>query len=63
MNQVFSKESVKEALELKLSRYFGEILSSEVGVTDRRGDAAFETVWDAKCAAYNTQLEEYFRNN
>lgn len=47
----------------KLSRYFGEILSSEVGVTDRRGDAAFETVWDAKCAAYNTQLEEYFRNN
>ena len=23
MNQVFSKESVKEALDLKLSRYFG----------------------------------------
>ena len=23
MNQVFSKETVKEALELKLSRYFG----------------------------------------
>lgn len=47
----------------KLSRYFGEILSSEVGVTDRRGDTEFEAVWDAKCAAYNTQLEEYFRNN
>ena len=47
----------------KLSRYFGEILSHEVGVADRRGDAEIAAVWDEKCAVYHIRLEEYFRNN
>lgn len=42
----------------KLSDHFGKILSAQVGVTDRRGDGEFESIWAEKCARYNKEKEE-----
>lgn len=42
----------------KLSDYFGKILSEDIGVTDRRNDAKFTSVWTEKCERYYNKKEE-----
>jgi hypothetical protein len=41
----------------KLSHYFGNILVNEYGVSDRRGDAALEAIWNEKIKDYNAEIE------
>ena len=45
----------------KLSRYFGPILVSECGLTDRRGEPETAAVWDAKAKAYYEEKEDQYR--
>ncbi len=40
----------------KLSRYFGDILSSECGLKSRRGEEALEKDWDEVVAAYRAEI-------
>ena len=42
----------------KLSDYFGQILSDEVGVSDRRNDAEYADIWVGKCEKYYIEKEE-----
>ena len=39
----------------KLSRYFGQLLTEQHGLTSQRGDAVLESVWAEKCAAYEAE--------
>lgn len=41
----------------KLSAYFGQILSQDCGVADRRDDAALSAKWDANRAAYEAEKQ------
>ena len=40
----------------KLSRYFGEILSSKYGLENRLSDAELSAIWDEKIKAYNEEI-------
>lgn len=40
----------------KLSKYFGKILSEEMGVTDRRGDAELEALWAKDIEFYEAEI-------
>lgn len=40
----------------KLSRYFGEILSSKYGLENRLSDAELSSIWDEKIKAYNEEI-------
>lgn len=40
----------------KLSKYFGEILSSKYGLENRLGDAELSAIWDEKIKAYNEEI-------
>ncbi len=40
----------------KLSIWFGRILSEELDVPDRRGEAAYTKVWDARVSAFRDKL-------
>lgn len=42
----------------KLSIYFGEILKTEYGLTDRRGDETLATIWQAKTEFYDSMKNE-----
>ena len=42
----------------KLTSYFGRILSEELGLADRRGDAALSAVWEEKLTAYYAERGE-----
>lgn len=59
----FSKDTYDGGLHLnlsgaeKMSRYFGEILTKECQVKDRRGDAALEEIWEKKTALYRGEME------
>ena len=41
----------------KLSRYFGKILSEELGVKDRRGEEETARKWEQKCETYMNRKE------
>ena len=40
----------------KLSRYFGEILSSKYGLENRLSDVELSAIWDEKIKAYNEEI-------
>lgn len=40
----------------KLSKYFGEILSSKYGLENRLSDAELSAIWDEKIKAYNEEI-------
>ena len=40
----------------KLSKYFGEILSSKYGLENRMSDAELSAIWDEKIKAYNEEI-------
>ena len=42
----------------KLTSYFGEILSSQYGVADRRGDGNLSVIWAEKVLAYKTEKQK-----
>ncbi|MDE6751041.1 MAG: DUF1574 domain-containing protein [Lachnospiraceae bacterium] len=42
----------------KLSVYLGQLLKDEAGLTDRRGEAALQSIWEEKIAAYEAEIEE-----
>ena len=39
----------------KLSSYFGQLLTERHGLTSERGDAALDSAWAEKCAAYEAE--------
>ncbi len=41
----------------KLTRYFGQILAREIGLEDRRGEAALEQEWAEKLGDYRAEIE------
>lgn len=41
----------------KLSRYFGRILSEDLGVADRRGDAELDAIWEQNRKDYEAEIE------
>lgn len=41
----------------KLSRYFGDILIKDCGLTSRRGEAELEVLWQEKLNAYQKEIE------
>lgn len=41
----------------KLSRYFGEILAEDCGLTSRKDESALVQVWQEKLAAYRNEIE------
>lgn len=45
----------------KLSRYFGQILTEETAVTDRRAEPALCEAWEKKLAEYGLDKEEQYR--
>lgn len=45
----------------KLSRYFGQILTEETAVTDRRDEPALCETWEKKLAEYELDKEEQYR--
>ena len=45
----------------KLSRYFGQILTEETAVTDRRDEPALCEAWEKKLAEYELDKEEQYR--
>ncbi len=45
----------------KLSRYFGQILTEETAVTDRRDEPALCETWEEKLAEYELDEEEQYR--
>ena len=45
----------------KLSRYLGRMLTEELGVPDRRGEAHLAALWEEKLAAYEAEKEEQYR--
>lgn len=45
----------------KLSRYFGQILTEETAVTDRRDEPALCEAWEEKLAEYELDKEEQYR--
>ena len=44
----------------KLSAYLGRVLSEEVGLPDRRGEAHLSAVWDEKLAAYQAEIQAQY---
>nr|WP_300838863.1 SGNH/GDSL hydrolase family protein [uncultured Acetatifactor sp.] len=44
----------------KLSRYFGGILSRDLGVSDRRGEAHLQEIWQEKLAAYEAEKRRQY---
>lgn len=44
----------------KLSVWFGEMLSEELGVPDRRGEAHLQEIWKEKLAAYEAEKEQQY---
>ena len=44
----------------KLSVWFGEVLSEELGVPDRRGEAHLQEIWKEKLAAYEAEKEQQY---
>lgn len=44
----------------KLSKYFGKILSEEMGVSDRRGDAELEALWAKDIEFYEAEIAAQF---
>ena len=59
----FSKDTYDGGLHLnlsgaeKLSRYFGEILTKECQVKNRRGDRHLEEIWEKKIALYRRERD------
>ena len=45
----------------KLSRYFGQILTEETAVTDRRDEPALSEAWEEKLEEYERDKEEQYR--
>lgn len=41
----------------KLSRYFGRILSEDLGVADRRGEAELDAIWEQNRKDYEAEIE------
>lgn len=44
----------------KLSRYLGRYLTGEMGLTDRRGEAALAAVWEGKLADYEAEKQAQY---
>lgn len=44
----------------KITRYLGQILVEEAGLTDRRGEAELSAVWEEKIAAYEQEKQEQY---
>jgi hypothetical protein len=44
----------------KLSGYLGNVLVSDYGVTDRRGDAELDAIWQQNIADYEAEKEEQY---
>ena len=44
----------------KLSYYFGKVLSEEVGLQNRRGEAHLEELWTEKIEAYKEEMEKQY---
>lgn len=44
----------------KLSVYFGRVLSEKLGVSDRRGEAHLQEVWEEKLAAYEEEKRRQY---
>jgi len=42
----------------KMSRYFGQILVEDCGLTSRRGEEKLEAAWEEKRKAYEAEIEE-----
>ena len=40
----------------KLSRYFGRILSEDLGVSDRRGEAELDAIWEQNRKDYEAEI-------
>ncbi len=63
----FSKDTYDAGLHMnlsgaeKLSRYFGQILTEETAVTDRRDEPALCEAWEKKLAEYELDKEEQYR--
>ena len=47
----------------KLSHYFGQILSEELGLADHRNDPTYSTVWEEKCETYENRKERLEKEN
>lgn len=45
----------------KLTRYFGQILAGEVGLEDRRGEAALDQEWAEKLGDYRAEVERQMK--
>lgn len=45
----------------KLAGYMGQVLTQEVGLSDRRGEAALSAVWAEKLAAYEAEKQEQYQ--
>ncbi|MBO6284660.1 MAG: SGNH/GDSL hydrolase family protein, partial [Pseudobutyrivibrio sp.] len=46
----------------KLSKYFGEILSNDMNVPDRRGDEKLTKYWDSVEKRYNAEIKRQTDN-
>jgi hypothetical protein len=44
----------------KLSGYLGNVLAEDYGVTDRRGDAELDAIWEQNIADYEAEKEEQY---
>jgi hypothetical protein len=44
----------------KLSGYLGNVLVEDYGVTDRRGDAELDAIWEQNIADYEAEKEEQY---
>jgi len=44
----------------KITRYLGEVLRSQAGLPDRRGEAHLSQVWEEKLAAYEQEKQEQY---
>jgi len=41
----------------KITKWLGEYLSKEIGLKNRKGETALETVWEQKLADYNAEID------
>ncbi len=59
----FSQDTYDGGLHLnlsgaeKLSRYFGDILTEEIGLSSRRGEEKLEKAWTEKISAYQAEID------
>lgn len=44
----------------KITRYLGEVLRTQAGLSDRRGEAHLSQVWEEKLAAYEQEKQEQY---